>query len=122
MQASLEDILKDMESSMKRVGTDTVDGVDCERYTVDTGFSLPFPMPEEAPAEAQQFLPKEMEGHIEGEICVANERGFPEVIVRSETTQEITLKFASGKEETMAYDEERELYDINTPITIKAPK
>jgi hypothetical protein len=121
-QASLEDILKDWESSMKRVGKDVVDGVDCERYTVDTDFSLPFPMPEEASAEAQQFLPKEMEGHIEGEVCVADQRGLPKVIVRSETTQEITIKFAAGKEETMAYDEERELYDINKPVTIEAPE
>ncbi|UCC62611.1 MAG: hypothetical protein JSV36_17910 [Anaerolineae bacterium] len=120
-QASLEDILQDLESSMKEVGQDTVDGVRCKRYIVDAVFSLPFPIPEEAPAEAQQFLPKEMEGHIEGEICVADERGLPEVILRSQTTQEMTLKFASDKEEKMAYEEERELYDINEPITIEPP-
>ena len=120
-QASLEDILQDLESSLKEVGQDTVDGVRCKRYTVDADFSLPFPIPEEAPAEAQQFLPKEMEGHIEGEICVADERGLPEVILRSQTTQEMTLKFASDKEEKMAYEEERELYDINEPITIEPP-
>jgi len=122
LQANLEDILEDMESSMKKAGQDTVNDVRCTWYTVDTDFSMPFPSPEDAPEEALQLLPKEMEGHIEGKICVADERDLPQVIIRSQTTQELTLKYASGKEETMAYEEERDLYDINASITIKPPE
>ena len=63
-----------------------------------------------------------MAGHIEGKICVADERGLPEVIVRSVTRQEMTIEYASGKEETMVYDEDREMYDINERIDIKPPE
>jgi hypothetical protein len=121
-QTSLEDLMKDMESSLKKAGKDTVDGVRCQEYTVDADFSLPFPTPENASEQMLQFIPQEIKGHIEGKICVADERGLPEVIVRSVTTQEMTLKYASGKEETMVYDEDREMYDINESITIKPPE
>jgi hypothetical protein len=121
-QADLEDILEGMESSMKEVGKDEVDGVRCKRYAVDTDFDMSLPIPEDIPAEARQLLPTEMQGNVEGEICVADESGLPEVIVRSQTTQEITLKYASGKEETSVYEEDRELYDINEPIAIEPPE
>ena len=121
-QTSLEDLMKDMESGMKKAGKDKVDGVSCQEYDVDADFSLPFPVPEDASAEMLQFIPQEMAGHIEGEICVADKRGLPEVIVRSVTTQEMTLKYASDKEETMVYDEDREMYDINERIDIKPPE
>lgn len=121
-QTSLEDLMKDMESGMKKAGKDKVDGVSCQEYDVDADFSLPFPMSEDAGADAAQFMPQEMVGHIEGKICVADERGLPEVIVRSVTTQEITLKYASGKEEKMVYDEDREMTDINERIEIEPPE
>lgn len=121
-QTSLEDLMKDMESGMKKAGKDKVDGVRCQEYDVDADFSIPFPAPEDASAEALQFMPQEMAGHIEGKICVADEGGLPEVIVRSVTRQEMTLEYASGKEESMTYDEDREMYDINERIDIKPPE
>ncbi len=121
-QASLEDILRDMEGGMKPAGKDTENGVRCQRYTVDADFSIPMPIPEDAPKEAQQLMPTEMVGRIQGEICVADQRGLPPVIVRSQTTQEMTLKYASRDDETMVYEEERELYDINKPIAIEPPE
>ena len=122
LQASMEDILRDMEGGMKPAGKDTVNGVRCQRYTVDADFSMPMPVPEDASAEALQFMPTEMVGRIQGEICVADQRGLPPVIIRSQTTQEMTLKYASGNDETMVYEEERDLYDINKPITIEPPE
>ena len=121
-QASLEDILRDMEGGMKPAGKDTVNGVRCQRYTVDADFSIPFPIPEDAPEDARQLMPTEMVGRVQGEICVADQRGLPPVIVRSQTTQELTFQYASRDDETMVYEEERELYDINTPITIEPPE
>jgi hypothetical protein len=53
---------------------------------------------------------------------VADQRGVPPVIVGSQTTQEITLKYASRDDETMVYEEKRDLYDINKPITIEPPE
>ncbi len=122
IQTDLEDILEGMESSMKEVGKDEVDGVRCKRYAMDADFDIPLPLSEDISAEVKQFLPTEMQGNVEGEICVADESGLPEVIVRSQTTQEVTLKYASGKEETSVYEEDRELYDINAPITIEPPE
>ena len=122
LKASLEDILQDMESAMKPAGEDTVNGVRCQRYTVDTEFSMAFPIPEDVPEEARQLMPTEMAGHVKGEICVADQQGVPPVIVRSQTTQEITVKYASRDDETMVYEEERDLYDINEPITIEPPE
>ncbi|MFZ5919156.1 MAG: hypothetical protein ACOYZ7_19655 [Chloroflexota bacterium] len=119
-QASLEDLMQDMEGGMKKDGTEKVNDVDCIRYTVDADFALAIPAPEDAPAESLQFMPTEMAGHIEGSMWVADERNLPEVIVRSDTRQEITLKYAS-REETMVYDELRDMYDINEPISIEPP-
>jgi hypothetical protein len=89
---------------------------------VDTEFSISPPIPEDVPEEARQLMPTEMAGHVTGEICVADQRGVPPVIVGSQTTQEITFKYASRDDETMVYEEKRDLYDINTPITIEPPK
>jgi len=121
-QTSLEDIMRDMESGMKKDGKEKANDVNCIRYTVDADFSMPFPASEEVPEGAAQFMPKEIEGHVEGMIWVADEKSLPPVIIRSQTTQEITLKYVSDKEETMVYDEERDLYDINEPITIEPPE
>jgi hypothetical protein len=122
LKATLEDILQDMESAMKPAGEDTVNGVRCQRYTVDTEFSISPPIPEDVPEEARQLMPTEMVGHVKGEICVADQWGVPPVIVGSQTTQEITLKYASRDDETMVYEEKRDLYDINKPITIEPPE
>jgi len=122
LQASLEDILQDMESSMKPTGTETVNDVHCQRYTVDADFSMPMPVPEDASAEALQFMPTEIVGHIQGKLWIADQRGLPPVIIRSQTTQEITLKYASRDDETMVYDEERDLYDLNKPMSIEPPE
>jgi len=122
LQASLEDILQDMESSMKPTGTETVNDVHCQRYTVDADFSMPMPVTEDASAEALQFMPTEIAGHIQGKLWIADQRGLPPVIIRSQTTQEITLKYASRDDETMVYDEERDLYDLNKPISIAPPE
>lgn len=121
-QTSLEDIMQDMESGMKKDGKEKVNDVNCIRYTVDADFSMPFPAPEKVPEGAAQFMPKEIEGHVEGMIWVADEKSLPPVIIRSQTTQEVTLKYESHDDETMVYDEERDLYDINKSITIRPPE
>ena len=79
------------------------------------------PIPEDANEQMLQFMPTDMEGHISGHIWVADQAGLPQVIVRSETTQEITLKYASKDDETMVYEETQELYDINQSFSIDPP-
>ena len=116
------EILRDLEGSMKPEGTDTVQGVRCQRYTVDADFSLPVPVDEDMPAEARQLLPQSVAGHIQGDLCIADQRGLPPVVVHFRTTQDITLKYSSRADQKMVYEQEHTLYDLNQPITIAPPE
>ena len=120
METSMEDLLSDMVGGLDADGSENINGTHCKRYQVDTDFSMDMPVPEDISPEAAAFMPQSIEGHVEGTIWVADGSGLPPVIIRSETTQEITLVYAD-REEVMVYDELRELYDINEPITIEAP-
>ncbi len=118
--SSMEDMLADMEGGMDPEGSEVVNGIRCKKDAVDADFDIDMPM--EANEEAAAFLPIGIAGHVTGYIWVADEGGLPEVIIRSETTQEISLKYESRDDETVVYQEERELYDINTDIVIQAPE
>ena len=119
-QLDFEDMLRDLESGMTLVGTETVEGIRCQKYTMDDDYAMPFPIPEDASEEAQQFMPTEMAIHVQGEFWVADQRGLPPVIIRSQTTQELTFEIAS-QTTTLVYREDRHLYDINKPIIIEPP-
>lgn len=116
------EILRDLEASMKPAGTDTVEGVRCRRYTIDADFSLPMPVYEDMPAEARELMPQSVSGHIAGDLCVADQRGLPAVVIHFRTTQNITLKYASRADQKMVYEQEHTLYDLNQPITITPPQ
>lgn len=116
------EILRDLEGSMKPAGTDTVQGVRCRRYTVDADFSLPVPVDEDTPAEVRQLLPQVVTGHIKGDLCIADQRGLPAVVVHFQTTQDVTLQYASRADQKMVYEQEHTLYDLNQPITIEPPQ
>lgn len=118
--SSMEDMLADMEGGMDKEGSETINGIRCIKYAVDAEFDMEMPI--NAGDEAAAFMPSRMTGHVTGYIWVADQGGLPEVIVRSETTQEVTLKYESRDDEIMVYQEERELYDINTNIVIEAPE
>jgi hypothetical protein len=122
MQVDMEDLMRQMQGGMVKAGTDTVDGVRCQLYDVDADYSMPFPLPEDASEEMSQFMPTAISGHVTGQICIADQRSLPQVIVRSVTTQETTLEYESRDDETMVYDQEYELYDINKRIAIEPPQ
>ena len=118
--SELEQLLEDMESGMAPLGKDEINGRRCQRYSVDSKFVLPLPTPDaELPAN---FMPTEMAGTVTGEICVADERNFPAVPLRQQLAYEITMKYASGDEEQVAFEELSELYDINESISIQPPE
>ena len=115
----LESILQEMEGGMTLVGEETVNGVHCKRYTLDVEVSVPLPRPEGAP-QGETDLAQEITVHVQGEAWVADQSDLPPVIIRAETQGEMTFKAPSG-DRTMVVQEEREVYDINTPITIEPP-
>jgi len=120
-QLDFEDMLRGLESGMTLAGTETVDNIRCQKYTIDTHYAMAFPIPEDTPEEAQQSMPTEMAFHVQGELWVADQRGLPPVIIRSQTTQELAFEIAS-QTTTLVYREDRRLYDINKPITIEPPE
>jgi hypothetical protein len=120
-QLDFEDMLKDLESGMTLAGTETVDNIHCQKYTIDTEYTMAFPIPEDTSEEAQQFMPTEMAIHVQGEFWIADQRDLPPVVIQSQTTQELTFEIASQTTEVV-YREERHLYDINEPITIEPPE
>jgi hypothetical protein len=120
-QLDFEDMLKSLESDMTPAGTEPVDNIHCQKYTFDTDYAMPFPIPDDASEEALQSMPTEMTFHVQGEVWVADQRGLPPVVIRSQTTQEIAFETAS-QTTALVYREDRHLYDINEPITIEPPE
>ncbi len=121
LQLDFEDLLRGLESDMTPVGTETVNDIRCQKYTIDTDYAMAFPIPEDTPEEARQSMPSEMAFHVQGEFWVADQRGLPPVVIRSQTTQKLSFEIASQTAEVV-YREERTLYDINSPITIEPPE
>jgi len=121
LQLDFEDLLKGLESDLTPVGTETVNDIRCQKYTIDTDYAMAFPIPEDTPEEARQSMPSEMAFHVQGEFWVADQGGLPPVVIRSQTTQKLSFEIASQTAEVV-YREERTLYDINSPITIEPPE
>jgi len=121
LQLDFEDLLMGLESGLTPVGTETVDDIRCQKYTIDTDYAMAFPIPEDTSEEARQSMPSEMAIHVQGEFWIADQSGLPPVVIRSQTTQKLSFEIASQTIEVV-YREERHLYDINTPITIEPPE
>ncbi|HSN77040.1 MAG TPA: hypothetical protein VL334_18365 [Anaerolineae bacterium] len=118
-QIDVNQMLQDMQRDMRRLGKDIVNGVSCRRYAIDSSFTLPLPAVE---GEAQAIMPTEMSGTIKGEVCLADERNLPPVMVQEQSVYEVTLSYASGAQERVKFEQESELFDINEPFTIEPPE
>jgi hypothetical protein len=118
-QIDVNQMLKDMQQDMRRLGTDTINGIDCQRYAIDSEFTFPLPVVE---GEAQAMMPTEMTGKIQGEACIAEERNLPRVVVQEQSVYEMTLIYASGAQERVKFEQQSELFDINEPFTIEPPQ
>lgn len=103
----------DLRTEMSLVGTEVVNGVNCEHYTFDSEISS------EDMAEMMGGAVSSMptfNSHVVGEIWIAAEPGLPPVAVRSDMTQTMDM----GESE-MVMRVEFELSDINETITIEPP-
>ncbi len=100
---NVDQVLSNVQKPPKPLGTEEVNGVRCQQYLLDTDFTVT------AGGDTTR-------GHITGNIWVADQSDIPPVVVKSRTK---TLVKVGGEKATVA--EERELYDINAPITIEPP-
>ena len=77
-QLDFEDMLKSLESDMTPAGTETVDNIHCQKYTFDTDYAMPFPIPDDASEEALQSsearLRKIIEKNADGIIIVNRDK------------------------------------------------
>ena len=108
--ADMESLLQGLQGDMTLVGEETVNGVHCKHYTVDTEFSIELP----SPSGGVQTVT----GHVKGDIWQADQSGLPSIVIRSQTETEMTL----FGDTPMIVSEERDVYDINSSaVTIQAP-
>ena len=100
----------------KEVGRETVNGVACKKYTYSGEATVQI---------AEGALKGEATVKGQGESWVADQPGMPAVVIRNIGVSETKMKAPAGSGATgdisVAMNMEVELYDINTPITIKPP-
>jgi hypothetical protein len=107
---------EDITSSMELVGTEVVNGINCEHYTFDVIISSEALAGMMGGASTGGDMPTS-DTHTVGETWVAAEPGLPPIAIRSDTTQ--SWQASEGVETVMRM--EYELSDINQPITIEPP-
>ncbi len=110
-QSSLE-IAKD---SLTRAGEETVNGVRCKHYLVDSTYTYTVEMTTPIQATSKVTI------LVQGEIWVADKAGWSPFVVRAWVTQMSTTE-VSGHSSTDTVYVEQEVTDINEPITIEPPQ
>jgi hypothetical protein len=105
----LDSMLQDIQSGMTLLGEETVNDVHCKHYSVDADLTIDMPDATGATGEVT--------AHIEGEMWLADQGGLPAVVIRSRA--ETSMALFAGNSMTMY--EERDVYDINAPISIEPP-
>ena len=100
----------------KEIGRETINGIACKHYTYSGEATVQI---------AEGALKGEAWVRGQGESWVADQPGLPPVVIRNSGVSEMKMKAPSGSGATgdidVAMNVETELYDINTPITIKPP-
>jgi hypothetical protein len=99
----------DIKAAMMFDGEETVNGVHCKRYTVDTDLDYT--------QELTGGTETHTTGHATGVIWVASQSGIPPIIVRSWMDEELII----DGEESHPYWE-HDITNINAPITIEPPE
>lgn len=108
------DITPDMGGITALVGEETVNGISCKHYTIDEeNFAVA------DPSEGS------FTAYIRGEVWIADQPGLPPIIVREQIQIEgsfIPVPGASSSAEGGTTYFEKEVTDINAPITIEPPE
>lgn len=104
------------EGSMTPAGEETVNGVACKKYTVDSTYFYTTTLPAPLNATAKVTL------QDSGEIWVANQSGWTPFVVRAQLTEVSTTETPGGSNSVTIYIEQ-DVADINSPdITIQPPQ
>ena len=103
----------EIKSEMRPAGEETVNGVHCRKYTIDSDFEYTHELP--TIGEVQYS------GHSSGEMWVADQSDLPAIAIRVQMSQTMTEKSADGEETTSPYWEQ-DITAINEPITIEPPE
>jgi formylglycine-generating enzyme required for sulfatase activity len=119
-QAIMLQAQADIEGGTDLLGEETVNGVRCRKFTVDTDVAVPFPVPEDVDEGAMGMLPTEILVHQVGDMWVADDPGLPPVVIRFRTEGAMTTQTPAG-DRTMIVAQEVDLLDINEPVTIEPP-
>jgi regulation of enolase protein 1 (concanavalin A-like superfamily) len=119
-----ENYLPEQDVKVQALGDDTVNGIHCKRQSYAGKVTIIVPAIQNKPETKLTF-------NVKGEICVANQVGLPPVIIREKAELEgdlfgslfgAMLGDSTKPVGTVVTYAERELYDINTVITIKPPE
>ena len=103
----------EIKSAMKPAGEETVNGIHCRRYTIDTDFDYTHDLP--GVGEVNYT------GHATGEMWVADQAGLPAIAVRVRMSQTLTEKQGDSVETSNPYWEQ-DITDINAAIAIEPPE
>lgn len=99
----------DIKAALVYDGEETVNGVHCRRYTVDTDLDYT----QDLPGGGERHTT----GHATGVIWIADQSGIPPVIVRALMDEDLII----DGEESHPYWE-HDIIDINEPVTIEPPE
>ena len=109
----MEDIL-DMASDMALVGEETVNGVHCKHYTMDTEFSIT--------TEVAGGQSLDVSGHVEGDMWIADQSGLPQVTIRERSvTQMDSAILMPGQQGSVTVKTERDVTNVNESFQISPP-
>ncbi len=109
--------VKIAEGSLTPAGEETVNGVTCKRYTVDSTYT--YSVEYQAPLSAKATL---TEG-TQGEIWVADQEGWSPFVVRAQLLQTTTTELEGGPSGTEIVYIEEDVTDINSSdIVIEPPQ
>jgi hypothetical protein len=102
------------QGSLTEAGSDTVNGVRCRRYTVDSQMSetVTMTVPVEATAVNTYVT--------QGELWVADEAGLPSFVVRARVTEAVTTEVGEASSTVTEYMEQ-DVTDVNGAIEIQPP-
>jgi len=89
-------------------GEETVNGIHCKRYTVDTDLDYTHDLPGGGKTHTT--------GHATGVIWIADQEGIPPIIVRALMDEDLII---DGKPSHPYW--EHDITDINQPVTIEPP-
>jgi hypothetical protein len=103
-----------VEGGLTPAGAEAVNGVQCRKYTFDTEYSYSMELP-----DPLGKVDTTVQGT--GTIWVADQSGFPPIVMQAQAQKTETNKTSQGETTTITHIE-HQVTGINVPITIEPPE